>query len=84
MVRSRPCLYERQVQGGAGWELYDRPTFRGARQQSKGWVEAKLAAGLREGAITAKVSEPWPALAAAVGKGARKPKGKRGGGDGYG
>ena len=80
VVRSRPCLYERQVQGGAGWELYDRPTFRGARQQSKGWVEAKLAAGLREGAITAKVSEPWPALAAAVGKGARKPKGKRGGG----
>ena len=48
VVRSRPCLYERQVQGGAGWELYDRPTFRGARQQSKGWVEAKLAAGAVE------------------------------------
>ena len=45
VVLSRPCLYERQVQGGAVWELYDRPTFRGARQQSKGWVEAKLAAG---------------------------------------
>ena len=68
-MRSRPCLYERQVQGGAGWELYDRPTFRGARQQSKGWVEAKLAAGLREGAITAKVSELSRAVARAGGGG---------------
>ena len=47
VVRSRPCLYERRLKDGAGWELYDRPTFRGARQQSKGWVEARLAAEVR-------------------------------------
>ena len=33
-VRSRPCIYERDRGFGEGWELWDRPTFRGARLQA--------------------------------------------------
>ena len=73
LVVSRPCVYERQAEGGA-WELFDRPAFRGARRQTKGWVEAKLAAGLQAGAITAGLTDAWPDLLAVVAKGSKQSK----------
>ena len=73
LVISRPCVYERQADGGA-WELFDRPAFRGARRQTKGWVEAKLAAGLQAGAITAGLTGAWPDLLAVVAKGSKQNK----------
>ena len=73
LIVSRPCIYERQAEGGA-WELFDRPAFRGARRQTKGWVEAKLAAGLQTGAITAGLTEAWPDLLAIVAKGSKQSK----------
>ena len=68
-MRSRPCIYERDRGVGEGWELWDRPTFRGARQQADEWVRERLAGRLRPGRITCGVEKPWTTLLAIVGKG---------------
>ena len=68
-VWSRPCIYERDRGVGEGWELWDRPTFRGARQQADEWVRERLAGRLRPGRITCGIEKPWTTLLAIVGKG---------------
>ena len=66
-VTARQCIYERKVEEGGEWGLWDRTVFAGARRQANGWVQATLAAGLTEGRIMAGLKgQHWKELAKAV------------------